>query len=315
MYKLANSFDWQGRSTEIKDEYIYQKIKYLDLNNSTKMCVDNNIRYALLGFCSDEGIRRNQGRIGAKEGPSFLRKSLSKLSLHGDCGGYYDAGDVFCNDFKLELSQIELGLRVEQILSLGLTPIVMGGGHETAWGNFLGLKHFFKLYKCAIINFDAHFVLRPLSRENLSSSGTPFYQINDFLSEHKKPFDYYCIGIQELANTKTLFQYADKNNVKYVTGQHINNGKFDSSFIKNIIREYDYIYLSICLDVFNLSIAPGVSSPQPLGIGPGCVIESLKLLQDSNKLLSMDIVELSPPYDKDCQTAKLGACLLSLMNK
>ena len=49
---------------------------------------------ALLGFASDEGIRRNAGRLGAAQGPGALRNALANLPvLH--CAPLYDAGRSF----------------------------------------------------------------------------------------------------------------------------------------------------------------------------------------------------------------------------
>ncbi len=49
----------------------------------------------LLGFACDEGVRRNQGRTGARQGPQALRKALANLAWHGSAP-VYDAGDVCC---------------------------------------------------------------------------------------------------------------------------------------------------------------------------------------------------------------------------
>ena len=48
---------------------------------------------ALIGLASDEGVRRNQGRTGARKGPVALRKALANLAWHGHAP-LYDAGDV-----------------------------------------------------------------------------------------------------------------------------------------------------------------------------------------------------------------------------
>lgn len=59
---------------------------------------------ALLGFASDEGVRRNAGRPGAAQGPGALRHALANLPvLH--CVPLYDAGDITCMDQALELAQ------------------------------------------------------------------------------------------------------------------------------------------------------------------------------------------------------------------
>ena len=300
---FTNKNLWSGRTDANKDEYIYQAIQFLDLNNPAKGLSG----YALLGFECDAGVSRNQGNPGANEGPNAFRRALAKFPIHKSVH-LFDAGDVSCTGDDLETAQIELSHQIKKILACGLTPIVIGGGHETAWGHFQGLPHPNK--NIAIINFDAHFDLRPLIDGQLGSSGTPFRQIHDLLTAENKPFHYYCAGIQPFSNTKYLFDYAHELNVNYELAETIHANPCDMRFIENIINQHEHIYVSICLDVFQASLAPGVSAPQVLGISATYVIEALKRLKNSGKVISIDIVELAPKYDIRDQTAKLAATLL-----
>jgi formiminoglutamase len=298
---------WSGRPDALPNEYIYQNMQFLDLNEPAIHLAENK-NFAILGFKSDAGVQRNLGRPGAKEGPRAFREALAKLPLHKKVN-LYDAGNVECSGNDLEAAQCELMSRVADILTLNLSPIVIGGGHETAWGHFQGIAQYHR-DDIAILNFDAHFDLRPLMEHNLGSSGTPFRQINDFLTLQRKPFHYYCAGIQPFANTRSLFQYAKANHVQYLLAEEINFNPYDLSFIEDIIQSHQHIYVSVCLDVFNAAIAPGVSAPQAMGIMATYVMNALRLLRDSQKVLSLDIVELAPIYDVNMQTAKLAAILL-----
>ena len=302
-YPTTNPNLWSGRTDADDNEYVYQIIQALNLNDAPKKLTG----YAFLSFQSDTGVVRNQGSPGAYEGPNAIRRTLAKFPIHSNMT-LYDAGNIICIANDLETAQVELGIHVAKIIACGLTPIVLGGGHETAWGHFQGLAHTNK--DIAILNFDAHFDLRPLINDQLGSSGTPFRQIQGYLALQNKPFHYYCAGIQPFSNTKHLFDYAHRLNVHYTLAETINANPYDVTFIKNIIDSHQHIYVSICLDVFNASIAPGVSAPQILGIFPNYVIESLKLLKSSGKVIILDIVELAPNYDIRDQTAKLAASLL-----
>src|SRR5689334_24141000 len=86
---------------------------------------------ALLGFACDEGVRRNGGRVGAKDGPRAIRQALANLAWHPWCA-VYEAGDVSCSDGELEQAQAELAYRVASVLRGGHRVLVLGGGHETA---------------------------------------------------------------------------------------------------------------------------------------------------------------------------------------
>ena len=84
---------------------------------------------ALIGFACDEGVRRNGGRVGAKDGPRAIRQALANLAWHQD-RPVYDAGDVRCDDQDLEGAQSRLAEVVSGALAAGHRPLVLGGGHE-----------------------------------------------------------------------------------------------------------------------------------------------------------------------------------------
>ena len=298
---------WSGRADAQSGEYLYQQVKLLDLSKNTSKFLDAG--YALLGFQSDEGVKRNLGNLGAAEGPMAFRGCFAKMPVHTKFN-FYDAGSVSCIEGDLEAAQTELKKRINQILSLGLMPIVVGGGHETAWGHYQGIHQYFGKEPVAILNFDAHFDLRPLVDGKYGSSGTPFFQVNALLKQNNQSFDYYCAGVQPFANTSSLFTYADQNKVEYHLAERINSHPSDLTFIEKVIQQHEKIYVTVCLDVFRADIAPGVSAPQPLGIEAQYMINALRLLKVSKKVVSLDIVELSPRHDVNQQTAKLASCLL-----
>ncbi|NBX84261.1 MAG: formimidoylglutamase [Gammaproteobacteria bacterium] len=297
---------WCGRKDANENEYIYQLIQCKSLNDDESLLSG----YGLLGFNSDTGIERNQGRRGAALGPQFFRQCFGKITAPHAIP-LFDFGNIQVLNDNLEEAQVCLGEKIHQILKTHIFPIVIGGGHETAWGHYQGIKSHFPNDDIAILNFDAHFDLRPLMPKQLGTSGTPFRQIYHFLNEKEQTFHYYCAGIQPLANTKSLFDFAHQHHVQYQFAHEINTNPLDLSFIRNIIQKHSKIYVTICLDVFSASIAPGVSAPQALGIQPTFVIEALKIIKQSQKAVSLDIVELSPPLDINNHTAKLAASLVA----
>src|SRR3954471_6320697 len=111
----------------------------------------------LIGFACDEGVRRNGGRVGAKDGPQALRKALANMAWHqGKKYPIYDAGDLRCADEDLEAAQTRLAEVVANVTSQGHRPLVMGGGHETAWGSFQGISRAQPEVTFGVINLDAH---------------------------------------------------------------------------------------------------------------------------------------------------------------
>ncbi|MES2503947.1 MAG: formimidoylglutamase [Myxococcota bacterium] len=261
------------------------------------------INYALIGFACDEGVRRNNGRVGAASGPDAFREALTKIQVT-----HNDYGNIYCADQNLEDAQYQLGRQVTEILRNDETPIVIGGGHETAWGTFQGISNYLgDANNCGIINFDAHFDLRPLLDGCLGTSGTPFTQIAAERAQKNLTFDYLVLGIQPYGNADFLFEAAAKLNVAYVLAENLSQEA--SIQIEAFLAKHEQIYLSICLDVFAEAFAPGVSAPQALGLLPHAVLPLLKQIRDSGKVIAIDIVELAPPYDRQNTTAKLAATL------
>ncbi|MBA3661824.1 MAG: formimidoylglutamase [Gammaproteobacteria bacterium] len=308
-YVCADKALWQGRVDSPEGACFFQIIRTLDLKQLKPN--KNPLAFALLGFCCDEGIRRNHGRTGAAEGPRHIRQMLAKLSIHRDID-CYDAGDIICVDQDLEKAQLALRSAVAHLIEQGYIPIVLGGGHEVAFGHFMGISDAYPHQKIGVVNFDAHLDMRPLLPEERGSSGTPFLQIAEWQKKLNLPFRYYCIGIQAAGNTRSLFATAKAFDTTFFLADDLYQGKNEQykTFIENILNKDELLYLSLCLDVFSEPFAPGVSAPQPLGLHPWHVIPALRQLASSGKVVSYDLAELSPPHDISERTAKLAALLI-----
>jgi len=308
-YNPPSSNIWQGRVDSPPNSCFHHSVKLLDLN---KECLHHPLAIALVGFTCDEGIRRNLGRLGAAEGPIAIREVLAKLPIHRHDMICYDAGDIVCSDNNLEEAQTALAEVIFILLEHGITPIVMGGGHEVAWGHYQGIAKKVAIETLCIVNFDAHLDMRPLLPNQKGTSGTSFLQIAEAYQQAEKQFHYNCIGIQKSGNIDLLFDTAKKYHTQIIYAEEIHEGDSERylNHIKKIINEYHDIYLSLCLDVFSAAHAPGVSAPQPLGLFPWQVIPSLRELAQSGKVISYDIAELSPHYDLDLRTTKLAAHLI-----
>ncbi|MCG8699106.1 MAG: arginase family protein, partial [Bacteroidales bacterium] len=207
MYKTTDKTLWSGRIDAHDAENGYRWHHVIECIDLSAKEIAKSKGVAFLGFCSDEGVKRNQGRQGAKNGPGIVRKSMANLACHLNPNvQIYDAGNVYCDDENLDEAQVELGQSVNKILETGLFPILIGGGHEIAYGHYLGISEFVKSKKLGIINFDAHFDLRPY--DNGANSGTMFRQIADQCISTGEPFNYFCLGVQRYGNTVSLFKMA-----------------------------------------------------------------------------------------------------------
>jgi len=130
-------------------------------------------------------------------------------------------------------------------------------------------------------------------------------------------FSYFCIGIQQHSNTVDLFKTAKKLGVQYTLAKDIlySDGWQLLRELNTFMRNQDYIYVTICSDVFSASFAPGVSSTQTLGLNPEIVIKLLKHILKSNRVITFDICEVAPRFDKDNITSNLaGVIIFSIVN-
>ncbi|CDZ74253.1 Formimidoylglutamase [Peptoniphilus sp. ING2-D1G] len=315
-YRVEKDSTWKGRidsETDFDSFRWHQWIEVIDLNDENLKPFDGNLAFGILGFECDQGIGLNKGRVGAAMGPSSIRSALANLPCQFSQEiKLFDCGNVFPEGLTLDEAQKCLADAVDRVLNLNMFPIVIGGGHETAFGHFQGLfKHYKDSGSIGIINFDAHFDTRPYE-ENGGSSGTMFRQIRDLELEEGHEYNYKVIGIQKHSNTKSLFNFAHENNIKYILAKDIVSGDITSYFeeIGEFIRDVDYIYITVDIDVFSTAYAPGVSAPTPLGLDPEKALMFIKYILSHEKVISFDIVEVSPRFDEDNTTSTLAAILI-----
>lgn len=308
MIELPKESIWTGRFDDEDGELGKRWHQVVELKNFNSLEIDSDPSIALLGFCSDEGVRRNKGRVGAKNAPDVIRKALANLPYHQNTTTkIQDFGNVMLEDGNLEKArevQVEL---VSELVRHQKLPIILGGGHETALGNFLGLA---KQYSnIGIINIDAHFDIR-IQVEG-STSGTPFFEMAQFCQENDRPFNYFCIGIQPLGNTSALFERAKELGITTILADEVQRNIENSlKQLQNFIEKFDSIYLSLDLDVLDGAFAPGVSAPCANGLTPIQVKTIIQTIIQSQKVKVFDVVELNPEYDQDNRTAKLAAHLI-----
>ncbi len=270
---------------------------------------------AVIGFACDAGVARNKGRTGAHDGPAALRTALANLAAPKEIQKFSDLGDIEVIGDDLEAGQAALADAIDQALGAHDRLVVLGGGHETAFGSFSGLRKRYPDSQIGIINLDAHLDLR-LVGDAGPSSGTPFAQIRGLNPER---FDYLCLGIAAESNTAVLMNRAHDWGVNTVSDHAlIADSHAADQRIDEIIERSDIIYLTIDIDVLPHFQAPGVSAPAARGV-PLATIEHIvsyvlyACSQMGTRCPLMDIVELSPPNDQDSVTARTAALLIRKM--
>ena len=312
IYSPPTPTNWHGRSSpNSKPQYWHEIVQCLAIEN-----LDSNLDFGLLGYVCDEGVRRNYGRVGAAEGPQAIRLQLAKLPIHFEHKQIADFGDVVCEDGNMEACQNHFADLSANLIRQKICPIGLGGGHDIAYAHFKGIiqgldnqPHL----KIGIVNFDAHFDLRPLTK--YGHSGTPFRQILTEFNTADTSVNYFIIGIQLQSNPKSLFDFARQNpgKIGYIPSGDCVGLNAEAIILDKLlpfIAAHDYLYISVDLDGFASSYAPGVSAPSVFGFDPYIVLKTLRLLLQSKKVIALDVAELNPKFDNDHATAKLTARII-----
>lgn len=284
----TEKFNYSGRTD---DKSVHERIHQIVKEYSGEPGVP-----VITGFSSDEGVKRNKGTPGAAEGPFKVREKMGSYAFTDEL---YDAGTIIGTE-NLEESQQSLGNVLNDIYKKNSFPLIIGGGHETFYGHYLGARQAFS-GKIAIVNFDAHFDLR----DETPSSGTMFHQI---LSADKA-VDYYCLGLQPQGNTQTLYDTADKFGVKYYSIDEVRDTDAAEK-VAAALEDYDAVLMTLCMDSLQQAIAPGVSAPSPNGFTAAEIHNLISKFAVLPNLKSFDISEVSPPLDQNDRTSAMAASIL-----
>lgn len=257
----------------------------------------------LVGFPSDEGVRRNGGRPGAADGPESLRRRLYGLTpdpastMRELLERTEDLGDLPVSGV-VEEDQERLGALLAPRLDRGTFVVVLGGGHETAYGHFLGYVE--AGLQAEILNWDAHADVRPL-REGRAHSGSPFRQA---LVHPERPCRRYRVGgLHRGSAARAHLEFVEEQGGEYVWRDQLDADR--AARLYGSLEEPAMVTFD--LDAVDQSHAPGVSAPATGGLPADLWLELARRAGRAPAVRSADVVELNPRLDRDGQTARLAA--------
>jgi formiminoglutamase len=275
-------------------------------------------RGVLIGFPQDEGVRRNHGREGAAEAPDEIRTRLYRLTPWDYANGVtlaehppLDLGNVRTTG-SLEETQQRLARVVAAVLEAGAVPVVLGGGHETAYGHYLGyVLARLRRQPVGIINLDAHLDVRPCEGGQ-GHSGSSFRQALEHPDHPLEGPGYVCLGAQPHSVSRIHWQYARGRGAVVCWADQVRR-----SLVRRFIQQRDRlaagghrIYVSIDADVVRMSDVPGVSAPNPTGLTGEKVIACAQVAGASPPVSSLDLVEINPRLDRDGQSGRWAALVV-----
>ncbi len=252
---------------------------------------------AIIGFADDRGVVLNQGRPGAAQGPDKIREFFYKTVAHdgmriADLGNLALSRDLDA-DHALATEAIVLALSRAGRVAL------LGGGHD--WG-FSPIAALMQAGRTGFINIDAHLDVRA---SEVHHSGTSYWRA---LESGVRGEDALWFGVQPSATSLFHREYA------LAKGGCVIERDLKQALLAagTIFGECEMVDVSLDMDVFAMSSAPGVSAPQPSGLPVSAVVQFLEGTLASPKARTFGIYELCPPHDVEDMTARLAArCLWS----
>lgn len=285
---------WNGKidSFEEDDLKLWQVVKDIsEVQEKGGVC--------FVGYDTEDGILRDEGVVGAAEGADAIRKGLSELPGIKNLR-IYDYGNL--EKKTLEEAQEEYSEKIADIYSKGLFPIGLGGGHDIVYGAYKGIRKAFPDKKIGIISFDAHLDIK--SYDERMTSETSFKKILD----EDKNVEYAITGFQRLENSRSLIRNADEKGVLVLEEEYPE--EFTISSLKSFVKKMDIVYVTICMDVFDGSAAPGVSFPTVLGMDSKKGRRILRALMETKKVVCLDFAEINPRYDVANRTSRLAGYMI-----
>ena len=256
----------------------------------------------LLGYPDDEGIRANFGRVGSADGPDAIRSAFFKLAPgREDFPPVYDLGNFSPREPLTEKQKMARQV-TKNIFSKKHKLFSLGGGNDYAYPDIAGFLDVYGAKSPLVVSLDAHLDVRPTV--NGPNSGTAFYQ----LLEEFKGLDLVDIGIQPCANSRTHMKYATQKKVRVFQLSESRNQL--AKIFKNLSKTKKDMFLAIDIDVFSSAYAPGCSAAAPIGLDPNEFMDAIPKIIKQYNVHGVGVYEMSPPLDRDQQTAKLAAQLI-----
>ena len=268
---------------------------------------------AILGAPFDFGT---QFRAGARFGPRGIREASTLFSF-GHGGAYdfeddatyldeniriVDLGDVDIIHTNTEQSHKNIEAGVKKILSAGALPVIIGGDHSI---NIPIINAYKDQKPFHLIQIDAHLDFVD------ERHGVKFGHGNPMKRASEKPYitGLTQIGIRNVSSTaKEGYEDAQSKGSDIISVRQ----QRKLGVLKTIkrIKGSKRVYVTIDIDAFCPSIAPGTGTPSHGGFLYYEVLEMLQEISKKHEVIGVDLVEVAPDYDQSGSTSILAAQLL-----
>lgn len=295
-------------------------------------------RCILIGAPIDSG----QKRPGCLMGPAAYRVAGIAREISSELHSVEDWGDVAlpalrevsCSNPAVHQLAETIGWtevladKVDDALSEGGFPIIMGGDHSLALGSAAGAAAYAKRQdrKLFLLWLDAHSDFHtPLTTTSGNLHGTPLAYINgrdgfDAFAPFPAPVPAHRICMYGIRSVDAEEQAAMQERDIFINDMRVLDERGIVAplreFLTRVRDEGGMLHVSLDVDFLDPSIAPAVGTTVPGGATFREAHLVMELLHESGLVTSLDLVELNPFLDDRGMTARLMVDLVgSLMGK
>ena len=268
---------------------------------------------AILGAPFDAGT---QFRAGARFGPRAIREASTLFSF-GHAGAYdheddvtylpgsvniVDMGDADIVHTNTEKSHANIEHGVRRILEAGALPVVLGGDHSV---NIPCINAFSEQEEFHLVQLDAHLDFVDERHGVRNGHGNPMRRAaeKDYVTGLSQ------FGIRNVSSTAKE-GYVDARKMGSDIRSVRQFRELGAKAMAKRVPEGARVYVTIDIDGFDPSIAPGTGTPSHGGFVYYEVLEFLKELSKRNTIVGIDLVEVAPDYDLTGSTSTLAAQIL-----
>ncbi|WP_020680902.1 agmatinase [Marinobacterium rhizophilum] len=280
-----------------------------------RTCEDwDNIKadVAFMGAPFDCGT---QWRSGARMGPRAIREASTLFSFgHGGAYSYeddvmylegvdiVDIGDADMVHTNTEKSHANIEYGVRKMLDAGVLPVVVGGDHSV---NAPCIRAFEGRGPIHIIQIDAHLDFVDERHGVRFGHGNPIRRASeqDFVTGMTQ------LGIRNVSSSNRAdHKAAEAVGSTILSVRDVR--RLGARGVLDLIPKGVNYYITIDIDGFDPSIAPGTGTPSHGGFNYYEVMEILQGVALSGDVVGIDLCEVAPDYDPTGSTSILAAQVL-----
>ena len=279
---------------------------------------DLDAQVAFLGVPFDAGTPQPGIPTGQAAGPSAARLASRDQFSYGDSGslGWYDvetdrdrlvgvtmadAGDVKIQGAQVESNFSRMTAVMHRITERGALPVAVGGDHSVSYPLARGMQ---PVGEIDVVYLDGH-------ADFLDDlDGSRFSGASEMRRIYELPFvrSLTALGVRNVERDE--IDAMRELGVRWATTLDlIDRGSAD--VVAELVPRSPALYVSIDLDVLDISLTPGHSLPEPGGLSYRQLRAALAQVARRGSVAGFDVAELNPALDPGGSTARTATWLIT----